>query len=139
RGERYPDGERHRAGDRRLLNDPPIPGHDHFPLRMLMSNSYSTSNSIVRRSGNVIDRMNPKGSPLRAGRYLSVTMSPATTVFGPLRPNPRLDSALAEPVVNTHSVVVPSAFVTSSVTAPWGFMNSTFLTTPVTSPDLRMS
>src|SRR5690606_1175511 len=139
RRERYAESKRHRAGDRRLRNDPPIQGHDHFPLRLLLSMSYSTSNSIVRRSGSVIERMNPRGLPLRAGRYEIVTTSPATMLLGPSRPNPKLESALAEPVVSTHSVIVPSSFGTSSVTAPCGFMNSTFLTTPVTSPDLRMS
>ena len=53
------------------------------------------------------------------------------------KPSPA--SALAEPVVSTHSVFVPSAFLTSRCIAPWGLVNATLVTMPESVPSLRTS
>jgi predicted lysophospholipase L1 biosynthesis ABC-type transport system permease subunit len=52
---------------------------------------------------------------------------------------PRSASAVAEPVVNVQSVVVPSAFFTVIVIDPCGFTNWSLLSAPVTSPDFAGS
>jgi hypothetical protein len=53
----------------------------------------------------------------------TVNSSPIFSAFGPTLVIPRWASAFAEPVVNVHSVVVPSAFFTVSVIDPCGFTN----------------
>src|SRR5215471_4399300 len=83
--------------------------------------------------------MNPSGAPLRAAKYLIVTVSPTLTAFGPFLLMPRPASTFAPPVVITHSVIVPSGFFTSRCIAPCGFVNATLVRTPVTSPSCLMS
>ena len=66
----------------------------------------------------------------------AVIVSPALSV--PL-PIPRSASVVADPVVNFHSVIVPSVFLTSTVIDPWGFTNWIFVSVPVISFSSFMS
>ncbi len=69
----------------------------------------------------------PNGAPFRAGMNVTVNCSPILSAFGPTLVIPRSASAVAEPVVNVQSVVVPSAFFTVIVIDPCGFTNWSLL------------
>jgi hypothetical protein len=73
---------------------------------------------IVLPSALVIDFRNPSGLPFLAGMYFAVMASPALRALGPTLLMPRSARVVAEPVVNTQSVVVPSAFLTVIVIDP---------------------
>ena len=74
-------------------------------------------------SARVIDLRPPNGLPFRAGMNFTVNCSPILSAFGPTLLIPRSASAVAEPVVNVQSVVVPSAFFTVTTIDPCGFTN----------------
>src|SRR5690606_22635537 len=74
----------------------------------------------------------PNGLPLRAGVNRTVISSPILSAFGPTFVIPALASAVAEPVVNVQSVVVPSSFLTVTVIDPCGFTNWSALSVPLT-------
>jgi hypothetical protein len=67
---------------------------------------------------------------------VTVSSSPIFSAFGPTLVIPRLASAVAEPVVNVQSVVVPSSFVTVTVIDPCGFTNWIAASVPVISLSL---
>src|SRR5271163_5205233 len=81
-------------------------------------------------SGIVTVLRNPSGLPSFAGRNITLMASPACRAFGPVLPIPRWARAVAEPSVITQSVVVPSGFLTVSVSDPWGLENLILATVP---------
>src|SRR5687767_14809880 len=58
-------------------------------------------------------------------------VSPFLTRFGPVAVTPALVSTLADPVVSCHTLASPAAFLMAICSAPCGFVNANFCTTPV--------
>src|ERR1700722_11054423 len=94
---------------------------------------------ITRPSGIVTNLRNPNGLPSFAGRYITLMPSLWWSAFGPVLPMPLCSRAVAEPSVITQSVVVPSAFLTVSVSEPWGLENLILATVPSTLVSFFMS
>ena len=90
-------------------------------------------------SARVIDLRNPSGLPLRAGMNFAVSDSPTLSAFGPTLLMPRSASEVAEPVVNTQSVLVSSAFLTVMVIEPCGLTNWSLVSVPAISFSAFMS